>query len=156
MRPLFRATVAAAVVILGGVVFGEAMLHWLLRDPYPEKGGALVFFINEGAGDVRIVSLHIGALEVLGPAEAASWLPVSPASGRASRTMTSLSAPAGNHVGTVEYRVGTTAAPQRFSFNFDLVALNQCDIRIWFAPAGPRASPCTDPRPASYGGTVRH
>lgn len=156
MRPVFRATAAAAVVILGGVVFGEAMLDWLLRDPYPENGGALVFFISEDPEDVRIVSLHIGALQVLGPAESASWLPVSPASGRGSRTLTRLSAPAGRHTATVEYRVGAAPSPLQFHFTFDLVALQRCDIRVWFAPAGPRASACTNHRPASYGGTVLH
>ena len=152
MRSILRAAAAAVAVILGAVL----LLTPLLDDPFPENGGALVFFINEDAADIRIISLHIGALEVLGPVETAAWLPVSRASGRASQTMTSLSARAGQHVGKVGYRMGARDAPRQFSFTFELVALKQCDIRIWFAPAGPRASPCTDHRPASYGGTVRH
>lgn len=136
-----------------GVLVGIA---WLLRDPFPDHGSALVFFINDTGEEIRLVSVEVGGTTLLSPTEAAAMRPVAPPSGRGSQTLVTISAPAGRQVGVVEYSAGAVVAGQRFTFAFDLTALEQCDIRVRFAPQGPSASACTDHRPASYGGTIRH
>lgn len=142
------------LVVTGFVVL--IGMAWLLRDPFPNHGGALVFFINDTGKEVRLVSVEVGGTTLLSPAEAAAMHPVAPPSGRGSQTLVTISAPAGRQVAVVEYSAGAAVAGQRFTFAFELTALEQCDIRVRFAPQGPSASACTDHRPASYGGTVRH
>lgn len=67
-----------------------------------------------------------------------------------------VSASAGRRTATIVYEVGNDRSRVSFNFDFELTPLTQCDVRIVFRRASPEATPCLDPRPATYGGIWPH
>jgi hypothetical protein len=132
------------------------ILVFAFEEPFPDHGGAVVFFINESPEEVRLLSFRLGEREELGEARSGDGYAVTGPNGRGSRTVFLVSALAGQQQAVVRYRMGPAEQAATFAFHLELVALSQCDVRVWFSADGPRASPCVDPRPAAYGGTWQH
>jgi hypothetical protein len=130
------------------------VLVFVVEEPFPDHGAAVVFFINESPQEVRLLSFQLGGRERLGEAPPSDGYAVAGPSGRGSQTIFLVSVLAGPNQAAIRYRVG--AAEEEFEFDVELVELSQCDVRVWFGADGPCASPCVDPRPAAYGGTWRH
>jgi hypothetical protein len=129
---------------------------WALQEPYPENGGALVLFINEQPEDIHLLSFQVEGEERLRKLPSAEATIVRVATTHESWVMESISERQGRRIGRVTYHIGPEGVAMTGSFVIDLLALEQCDLRVTFGEAGMRAAPCANYRPASYGGNWRH
>jgi hypothetical protein len=131
-------------------------LVFVLEDPFPGHGAVVVSFISERPDEVRVLPISDG--KPLEPRERSSGrsYTVTGPRGRGTKSAEIVSAPAGRHEVVLRYWVGAAAEPETFVFDIQLIAQSQCDVLVVFGEQGPRASACTNPRPASYGGTWRH
>jgi hypothetical protein len=128
----------------------------VIEDPYPDHGGAIVSFVSERPEEVRVFSFEVEASNTPGLRDTGHGYTVTGPSGRGTKSPQVVSAPEGRRSAVVRYRIGDAGETEIFAFDIQLVALSQCDVRVVFAEDGPRASPCVNHRPASYGGTWRH
>lgn len=155
--------VSALVVLLAIAAMARPIWNLLVdlfAEPWPERGAAVMLFSNERPDDLWLLSLRVEEREHVPewPPDQRGWVVRRP--GELPRPfefgVKLVSASAGRHTATIVYSVGGDRSRMSFSFEFELTPMTQCDVRIVFRGPGPEATPCLDPRPATYGGTWPH
>ena len=131
-------------------------LVFIFEDPLSDHGAAVFSFIGEQPDEVRIVALRLGENVRLSEEVSGRSYTIPGPSDRGTMSGATMSAREGRQHAEIRYRVGHSAETNVFQFDVELIAQNQCDVVVRFGAEGPRASACTNHRPASYGGTWRH
>jgi len=132
------------------------ILVFIFEDPLSDHGAAVFSFIGERPDEVRIVAFRLGENARLSEEASDRSYTIPSPSNRGTMSGATMSAREGRQQAEIRYRVGHGAETKVFQFDVDLIAQSQCDVVVRFGDEGPRASACTNHRPASYGGTWRH
>jgi hypothetical protein len=131
-------------------------LVFIFDDPLSDHGAAVFSFTGERPDEVRIVAFRLGGNVRLSEEVSGRSYTIPGPSDRGTMSGATMSAREGRQQAEIHYRVGQSAEAKVFQFDVELIAQSQCDVAVRFGEEGPRASACTNHRPASYGGTWRH
>ncbi|MGK7870914.1 hypothetical protein [Falsiroseomonas sp. E2-1-a20] len=128
----------------------------IFEDSLSDHGAAVFSFFGERPDEVRIVAFRLGENVRLSEEASGRSYTIPSASDRGTMSGATMSAREGRQQAEIRYRVGQSAEAKVFQFDVEFIAQSQCDVAARFGEEGPRASACTNHRPASYGGTWRH